>query len=245
MKASVPYVLTVSGFDTSGCAGVQADNRAIHALKAMPLNVITANTLQTNEGLMSCELTNPEVLKAQVGAMLRAYPIGAIKIGMLGAAAQVEALVHALKDTLSAPSIVLDPVVYSSSGHRLLDEAGLQKMSSELLPLVDLITPNLEEAKLFDLANGPAVLLTGGHRSSCDAVDILKFPDGHIVEFSVKRVTSANLRGTGCALSSSIAAYLAMGKPIEEACRSAKVFLHDAILANQSRRFCGEGPSFF
>ena len=244
MKGTVPYVLTVSGFDTSGCAGLQADNRAIHALKVMPLNVMTANTLQTNEGLVSCELTEPEVLEAQIRTMLRAYPIGAMKIGMLGSAIQVEAVVHALRDG-SAPSIVLDPVVFSSRGHRLLDEAGRQKMNADLLPLVDLITPNSEEAKLLDLSNAPAVLLTGGHGPGRHAVDVLKFPDGRMPEFSAQRVTSVNLRGTGCTLSASIAAYLAMGKPIEGACRSAKAFLHDAILANRSGRFLGEGPALF
>ena len=222
---------------------MQADNRAIHAVGGMPLNVITANSLQTPEGVLSLQLTPAKTIEAQIFALFQAYPISSVKIGMLGGAPQVQAVVESLKQESDA-FIVLDPVIQSSSGSPLLDQPGLSLLNSELLPLVDLVTPNTEECKKLKLRNATAVLYKGGHSGGANAVDKLVFRGGQSKSFSKPRVDSPNLRGTGCTLSSAIAAYVALGDSTISACERAKNLLDKSLHTNADLKFHGEGPAF-
>ncbi|MGC6506723.1 MAG: bifunctional hydroxymethylpyrimidine kinase/phosphomethylpyrimidine kinase [Coraliomargaritaceae bacterium] len=243
--SKVVYVLTISGSDSSGCSGMQADNRVIHAAGAMPLNVITACTLQTPKGLHALNLSDAAEVERQVNALLDTYPVRAIKIGMLGNASMVTAVARSLKARAERPFVVLDPVVSSSSGSALLDTDGLKALNEELLPLVGLVTPNLEEMPLLRLPESVAVLRKGGHAEGTKCVDRLILPDGREMEFSEERVNTPNTRGTGCALSAGIAAYLANGCRLPQACERAKSLLQESLRSKVDFEFTGTGPSFF
>lgn len=224
---------------------MQADNRAIQAAGAMPLNVLTATTLQTPDSLLASQLSDASEVERQVTALLAAYPVGAIKIGMLGHASIVEAVARALQAQEKPPFVVLDPVLRTSSGSPLLDAAGLEILNQRLLPLVGLVTPNLEERPLLNVPESLAVLLTGGHAEGAECVDRLTLPNGQEEAFSAERMETTNTRGTGCALSSAIAAYIALGKALPEACQQAKDLLHSSLTRNVDKGFTGPGPSFF
>lgn len=239
---NIPYVLTVSGFDSSGCAGLQMDNRAIHAVGAMPLNVPTAWTLQTPNAMRQCQLADADDVQGSMRAMLESYPVAAIKIGMLGNAEIVGAVVAVLTEY---PSIftVLDPVLATSSGAALLDVAGCEYMNAALIQLVNLVTPNLEEASKLELKNARAVLLTGGHQVGLDCVDILHIAQNPPIEYRKARISTQNCRGTGCALSSAIAAYMASGESLISACQKAKNLLHQSLIQRTQLSFKGAGPA--
>ena len=238
----IPYVLTVSGFDSSGCAGLQMDNRAIHAVGAMPLNVPTAWTVQTPHGMLRCHLANAQDVQGAMRAMLESYPISAIKIGMLGNAAIVQAVVAVLE---AYPSIftVLDPVLVASSGTALLDVAGREFMNAALIPLVNLVTPNLEEASKLELKDAAACLVKGGHGAEVQCVDRLQIGQEAPIDLSCARIETSNNRGTGCALSSGIAAYTARGEGLISACQKAKSVLHRALGQRVQLKFSGPGPA--
>lgn len=243
MAEQIAYVLTISGSDSSGCAGMQADNRAIHAAGAMPLNVITANTLQTPAGVLSSCLVDASLVEAQIRALLDAYPVAAIKIGMLGSAAVVDAVASVLSDYPN-PFVVLDPVILSTSGSELLDADGLARLNAALMPHVDLVTPNLDEQLHIRPTGRTAVLVKGGH-SGCDqCCDVLILPSGERLEFSETRVDTLNSRGTGCVLSAAIAAFRAQGQGLEESVASAKTILYDALKTRKGVSYHGAGPSF-
>ena len=243
--SEVVYVLTVSGSDSSGCSGIQADNRAIHAVGAMPLNVITACTLQTPDGLCALNLSDAAEVERQMNALLDAYPVGAVKIGMLGNASIVQAVARVLEARAEHPFVVLDPVLCSTSGSALLDADGMEALNKQLLPLVGLVTPNLEERPLLRVAESVAVLQKGGHAEGAECVDRLTMPDGRNFEFSAERIDTPNTRGTGCALSSGIAAYMASGRELPEACQESKNLLHKSLLLNAGLTFTGNGPALY
>ncbi len=244
MISSVPYVLTVSGSDSSGCAGMQADNRAIHAAGAMPLNVITANTLQTPEGVLSVEWTDAAVVEQQMRALLKAYPVQAVKLGMLGNAAIVTVVAHVLKEFTDVFT-VLDPVILATSGWPLLNVDGLAALNRDLLPQVSLVTPNGPERSHLVIPEGVALLVKGGHMSGAASTDVLTLGNGHTVEFHAERLQTRNTRGSGCVLSALIAACMASGMGLTEACSEAKAILHRKLSSNVANRFQGDGPAFF
>lgn len=238
------YVLTLSGSDSSGAAGMQADNRVIHAVGGMPLNVITACTLQTGSGLISMQQSEPAEVKRHAETLLKDYPVGAIKIGMVCHAGIVSAVAGLLQSLKECPFVIVDPVLRTSGGDSLLDEEGLDALNRQLLPLADLITPNLDEEPMLQLPASSAVLLKGGHSGQATCVDRLRLSDGRCFEYAANRVKTENLRGTGCALSAGIAAYISLGFELPEACRMAKALLHEALLRNAKKSFKEGGPSF-
>lgn len=253
------FILTVSGSDSSGCAGMQADNRAIHAAGAQPLNVLTAVTLQTPDGLLETQSMPPAFVGRQVRELLKAYPVAAIKSGMLVSAAHVRELARVLLEFPDIP-YVLDPVCRSSGGGALLDSEGIALLRETLLTRTTLITPNLEE--VFALAEGDeqtdapqtaarlsrksgvTVLLKGGHADGPTSDDQLYRPEREPVVFSTSRIQSRNTRGTGCALSAAIAARLALGDELEEAIRKAKALLQHAMCEQTAVQWPGQGPAF-
>ena len=243
-----PRVLVIAGTDSSGGAGLIRDVQVISDLGARASCVITAVTAQTQTHLHAICLLSPEVVRRQLRAALRSDPVSAIKIGMLGSGAIVGAVLEELPDRTQIP-IVVDPVLSASSGASLLDADGVALLRDQLLVRSTLVTPNLlEAARLLGCEvagtameqssqaeallrfGSRGVLLKGGHGSDSDAIDVLVTQSDPPVSLRAKRI-SATMRGTGCALSSAIAALLATGASLESACRQAKAYVYKELLA--------------
>jgi hydroxymethylpyrimidine/phosphomethylpyrimidine kinase len=241
-----PAVLVIAGTDSSGGAGLTRDVQVLTDFGVDVLCAVTAVTAQSNSAVTAVHPIAPEVIHAQITAALATRPIAAVKIGMLGNRATVEAVVSGLLTVNRAP-VVLDPVLLSSSGSVLLDAEGRAMIVEKLFPLTTLVTPNVPEiAALLNeqpattdealmehavrlLALGPpAVLLKGGHAEGPEAVDLLVAHDGTPQRIAAPRVR-ANRRGTGCALASAIAARLASGETLFEACRQAKHYVLEML----------------
>ena len=239
--------LTIAGSDPSGGAGIQADLRTFAALGVVGVSVITALTVQNSLGVQSVHLVPADVLTAQLEAILSDTKVEAVKIGMLGGADQVRAVAAALRK-YAPPNVVLDPVLASTGGVPLLDEEGRAALLTELMPLCDLITPNLSEAtaltglaadtlRTMDVAGNrllemgaKAVLVKGGHLTGRATDTLLVKGDRHSpYELSEKRVETEHTHGTGCLLSSGIAVYLAKNKSLPSAVFEAKLWLYYAL----------------
>ncbi|MET0499870.1 MAG: hydroxymethylpyrimidine/phosphomethylpyrimidine kinase [Steroidobacteraceae bacterium] len=243
-----PAVLVIAATYSSGGAGLTRDVRVLTDFSTDALCAITAVTAQSDSQVAAVHHVPPQIIRAQIAAALATRRADAIKIGMLGTRATVEAVVESLPADVSMP-IVLDPVLVSSSGGVLLDADGRTAMRGKLFPRVMVITPNVPEAAaLLDedmatneqalieqaerlLAFGPrAVLIKGGHWDGEEAVDLLVCAD------SLQRIVSTRLqarsRGTGCALASAISAGLAHGVPLFEACREAKRYVAEEMLGS-------------
>jgi hydroxymethylpyrimidine/phosphomethylpyrimidine kinase len=246
-----PAVLVIGGSDSSGGAGIARDLRTLADLATGAACAITAVTAQTHGHLVSVHHVPPESVRTQIRAALDSADVRAIKIGMLGTAATVIAVAESVRRTGTIP-IVLDPVLLSSSGGVLLDEEGRAEMRARLFPLATVLTPNLPEAASLCggtpaasretmieqasalLASGPrAVLLKGGHASGPQCEDLLLSGEGSPRWLSAPRL-QAHHRGTGCALASGLAAGLANGASLEEACRGAKRYVSSLLSAAPS-----------
>jgi hydroxymethylpyrimidine/phosphomethylpyrimidine kinase len=255
-----PIALTIAGSDSSGGAGIQADLKTFSALGVYGASVIAAITAQNTTGVTAVHVIPPEYILAQIDAVFADLAIGAVKIGMVGNETAALAVAEGLRRR-RRPPVVLDPVMVAESGAALLDEGAEVALRSHLLPLADLITPNLPEAarllgasQAVDeammvrqgellLALGPkAVLIKGGHAEGPEAVDI--FLDGNcVVRLAADRVPTRNTHGTGCTLSAAIAAGLASGMSLPAAIRRAKLYLTNALLhADDLEIGGGPGP---
>jgi hydroxymethylpyrimidine/phosphomethylpyrimidine kinase len=236
-------VLVIAGSDSSGGAGIARDVRVLTECGVDALCAITAVTAQTNARTGSIHHVPAALINEQITAAFATRTINAIKIGMLGTAATVEAVAANLPE--AAPPMVLDPVLVASSGGVLLDEAGIEAMRQHLLPRTTLFTPNIPEAATLLnepaaddvttmieqaqrlLRMGPsAVLLKGGHADGTEAIDVLVLSDGDSLILASPRSTLRR-RGTGCAFASAAAAALAQGATISDACRAAKRYIVD------------------
>mgnify|MGYP003498322033 CR=1 FL=1 len=252
--------LTIAGSDSSGGAGIQADLKTFSALHVYGASVITALTAQNTQGVDEIMVVPPEFVLAQMRSVMGDLAVNAIKIGMLGTASVIDAVVEGLREFPGVP-VVLDPVMVATSGDPLLDEDAVDSLREKLIPLATLITPNLKEAAL--LLGEPedrrekwmegraerllrlgarAVLLKGGDSDGETARDI--FLDGKIMrELDAPRVATKNTHGTGCTLSSAIAAELAKGVPLDKAVKDAKVYVTAAIMAADELEIGkGRGP---
>jgi hydroxymethylpyrimidine/phosphomethylpyrimidine kinase len=240
--------LTIAGSDSGGGAGVQADLKTFAALGVYGASVITALTAQNTLGVAAIHQVPAEFVTAQIDAVFADFAIGAVKIGML-ARADVIAAVAAGLDRWKPTNVVLDPVMVASSGDRLLADDAVAALNRALMPLVRLVTPNLPEAAaLLDTAiaasemdievqaerilalGAKAVLIKGGHGSGPESVDIL-FDGTSVIRFAAARIETRNTHGTGCTLSSAIAAGLAKGQDLAAAVRDAKAYVTAAIAA--------------
>jgi hydroxymethylpyrimidine/phosphomethylpyrimidine kinase len=236
-------VLVIAGSDSSGGAGIARDVRVLTECGADALCAITAVTAQTDARTGSIHHVPATLIKEQMTAAFTTRAIDAIKIGMLGTAASVDAVAASLPPSM--PPMVIDPVLVASSGGVLLDENGIEAMRQLLLPRTTLFTPNLPEAaallnepvaddvtRMIEQAQrllrmGPrAVLLKGGHADGPEAIDVLVWGDGDSLILASPRST-LQWRGTGCALASAAAAALARGATITDACRAAKRYIVD------------------
>jgi hydroxymethylpyrimidine/phosphomethylpyrimidine kinase len=238
----LPVVLTIAGSDSGGGAGIQADLKAIGALGGFGCTAITAVTAQNPQSVTGVWPVPPEGIRKQVEAVISAFPVAAIKTGMVGNAAAIEAVANSL-DGL-AIAIVVDPVMVATSGARLLDEDSVDALMTRLLPLATVITPNLPEAavllgrevmdpvhdaRLLTERFGVAVLLKGGHGDGGEAVDVLVTIDGEVQELRGERVDAASTHGTGCTLAAALATSLANGMDLSEAAEVAKTYVTDAL----------------
>ena len=254
---ATPVALTIAGSDSSGGAGIQADLKTFAALGVYGASAITALTAQNTKGVTGIHVVPAEFLRAQIDAVFEDLDVGAVKIGMVAEPAVIGAIAAALK-RWSPKHVVLDPVMVATSGDRLLNAGAVDALRRELIPLATIITPNLPEAAaLLDepvasdaaaierqglrlLAMGaPAVLIKGGHGEGRESIDHLIFAD-RAIALPAPRVATKNTHGTGCSLSSAIAAGLAKGEPLETAVRNAKAFVSAAI-ANADRFAVGHG----
>jgi hydroxymethylpyrimidine/phosphomethylpyrimidine kinase len=254
---TTPVALTIAGSDSSGGAGIQADLKTFAALGVYGASAITALTAQNTRGVTGIHLVPAEFLRAQIDAVFSDLEIGAVKIGMVAQLASIDVIVDALK-RWSPKQIVLDPVMVATSGDRLLAAEAVDALRKKLIPLATIITPNLPEAAaLLDepvaadaaaierqgqrlLGLGcPAVLIKGGHGQGSESIDYLIRAGGSIA-LKAPRVATQNTHGTGCSLSSAIAAELARGAELETAVRNAKAFVSAAI-ASADRFTVGHG----
>jgi hydroxymethylpyrimidine/phosphomethylpyrimidine kinase len=245
---TTPIALTIAGSDSSGGAGIQADLKTFAALGVYGASVLTALTAQNTTGVSGIHQVPAEFVTAQIDAVFSDLDVGAVKIGMVAHPPVIDAIVTGLA-RWSPKHVVLDPVMVATSGDRLLAAEAVDALRTKLIPLASVITPNLPEAAaLLDepmamdeaavekqgkrlLALGcKAVLIKGGHGEGAESIDYLVGPNGTIA-LAAPRIATRNTHGTGCSLSSAIAAGLAKGEDMETAVRSAKAWVSAAIAA--------------
>jgi hydroxymethylpyrimidine/phosphomethylpyrimidine kinase len=258
---AVPIALTIAGSDSSGGAGIQADLKTFTVLGVYGASVLTALTAQNTRGVSAIHPVPPKFVAQQIDAVAADLKIGATKTGMLNDRATVLAVVEGVRRHRLNP-LVVDPVIVATSGDMLLEPDAVDAVRRELLPLADVITPNLAEAaRLLGataaasvdemetqaralLALGPkAVLLKGGHGDGAEAVDVLVMRDAAPMHFALGRIATPNTHGTGCTMSAAIAAYLAKGESLADAVQGAKSFVHAALVAGAALKIGGgAGP---
>jgi len=249
-----PTVLSIAGSDSGGGAGIQADLKAFARCGVHGMTAITAITAQNTVGVFAVEAVAPEMIVAQIQAVVEDIGVDAVKIGMLGTAKTVETVVEALGPVGSTP-IVLDPVMVAESGAVLLDDAARTALVERLLPLATVVTPNIPEARALTgaaeqesqedlarevLALGPvAVVVTGGH--SKRAVDLF-FDGSEAAAIEGERHPDGAAHGSGCTHASALAAFLARGETPLEAARKAREVASAAIAAGLRDIGAGPGP---
>ncbi|HAU57111.1 MAG TPA: bifunctional hydroxymethylpyrimidine kinase/phosphomethylpyrimidine kinase [Comamonadaceae bacterium] len=253
-------VLSIAGSDSGGGAGIQADLKTFSALGCYGMTAITALTAQNTLGVRAIHGVPPDMLQAQIDAVVEDIGVEAVKIGMLHAPEVVQVVADAIRRH-RLPHIVLDPVMVATSGDRLSTEQTVQVLVRELFPLAEVVTPNLDEAALLlgrsivgiealdDAARdllalgARAALLKGGHLPGDEVVDVLALPGGTLHHLRSPRIATHNGHGTGCTLSSAIAAHLALGHGLPEAVALARTYILGAIQAGAAvRTGKGHGP---
>ena len=259
MDANPPVVLTIAGFDPSSGAGITADIKTIAAHGCYGVSCITALTVQSTRGVRRVEGVDAKIVAETLQELVSDIAVEAVHIGMLGNERVVAAVADFLDQTV-LPHVVLDPILKSSSGADLLDAAGTKLLIERLVPLAEVITPNLEEASVLTgmavtnldqmreaaarlHALGAAnVVVTGGHLSKGEkAIDLLSFKTDRGKIFKADRQRSSSTHGTGCAFATALACHLAQGRGLPEAVLLSKVYVSAAI-ANAHPLGHGAGP---
>lgn len=246
-----PTTLTIAGSDSGGCAGIQADLKTFSALGIFGTSVITAITAQNTKEVRAVEVLSPEIIKKQLEAVLDDITVDVVKTGMLPSVEIIE-LVASIIYKYNLPAVIVDPVMIATSGTRLVSPSIVTAFSNYMYQRIMLITPNIPEAEalsgleihsekdMYNAANillkqgCPAILIKGGHSKSKDSTDILFTANKEPVRFSVPRIDSCNLHGTGCTYSSAIASYIALGNDMVNAIRLAKNYISSAIYAGKN-----------
>lgn len=254
-------VLAIAGSDSGGGAGIQADIKTISAMGCYAASAVTAITVQNTLGVQAVYPVPLDILEGQIDAVLSDIGADAIKIGMLHSA-EVVNLVADLLEKYEIRNVVLDPVMVSTSGHRLIEDEAVEVINTRLMPLARVITPNVPEAEILagcpissgdffdDIARqlsgsaGVSVLLKAGHLSGETLVDYFyNAEDGTMTQLPSKRVQTRNTHGTGCTLSSAFAAALAKGEDLTAAAVSAKKYIEQAIISGAEYEIgSGYGP---
>lgn len=254
-------VLTIAGSDSGGGAGIQADLKTISALGCYGMSVITALTAQNTQGVSGIHPVPARFVQQQLEAVLSDIGVDAVKIGMLFSPELIETIATTLAG-FHVPNIVLDPVMVAQSGDKLLQDEAIAALGEYLIPMADILTPNLPEASILvgqtlrtrdDLEKAAAtlaltgcghILIKGGHQEGERSDDILYLAaEKRFVDLPGERIQTRNNHGTGCTLSSAIASFLARGYGIEAAIAAAKSYIHGAIKAGAAYRIGnGHGP---
>lgn len=260
MQKKYHRLLTIAGSDSGGGAGIQADLKTFAALGCYGMSAITALTAQNTVSVTGIFSVPPEFIAKQIDAVLSDIGADAVKIGMLSTAEVTETVAERL-NAYEAENIVVDPVMVAKSGDKLLQDDAITALRTKLFPLATLITPNLPEASVLlkrpvetrkemeqaarDLKeSGPKnVLVKGGHAEGNESADCLVTEDGAIYWLEGMRIKTPNTHGTGCTLSSAIAAYLGKGNSVKDAVWKGKAFISQAILAGKDYKIgAGHGP---
>jgi hydroxymethylpyrimidine/phosphomethylpyrimidine kinase len=241
---TMPVALTVAGFDPSGGAGVVADVKTFTAFGCFAAAAVTSLTFQNTTGVFGASHQSPEAVRAQVLAVVTDFRVAGAKTGMLPTREVIEEIARLFREP-ELPAPVVDPVVRSTSGYDLIDDAALAALKRELLPLARVITPNVPEAeritgleirdragmveaaRVMRQMGARAVLVKGGHLSG-DALDVLD-EGGEVTFFTAPRVETTSTHGTGCTLAAGIAACLARGLSLGDSVAAAKEFVTEAI----------------
>jgi hydroxymethylpyrimidine/phosphomethylpyrimidine kinase len=253
-------VLSIAGSDSGGGAGIQADLKTFSALGCFGMTAITALTAQNTCGVRAIHGVPPEMLRDQIDAVVEDIGVDAVKIGMLHAPEIVRTVAQAI-DRHQLQRVVFDPVMVATSGAKLIDDPAITVLVAELFPRAALITPNLDEAALLvgrtltrpqDMAQAAAeliargaraVLLKGGHLTGDKVIDVLLQAGGEPLWMEADRIHTANTHGTGCTLSSAIAAHLALGASLTQAVQLAREFVRQALQAGAAvKTGAGSGP---
>ena len=255
-----PRILTIAGSDSGGGAGIQADLKTFSALGCFGMSAITALTAQNTCGVRAIHGVPSDVLASQIDAVVEDIGVDAVKIGMLHSPELVQAVADAI-DRHALPHVVLDPVMVATSGAVLIDSPAIAALVRELFGRAVLVTPNLDEAALLVgraltceddmqaaaqelLAKGArAVLLKGGHLAGDVVSDLLQVSGAAPYFLRAPRIATSNTHGTGCTLSSAIAAHLALGMPLIDAVKAARAFVRGALAAGAHvKTGQGSGP---
>ncbi len=255
--ADLPVALTIAGSDSGGGAGIQADLKTFSALGVFGTSALTAITAQNTLGVTAVEVVTPAMVRAQIDAVVTDLAPAAVKTGMLATRAIVETVADAIAAHALA-RVVVDPVMVSKSGHRLLDDEAVGAVLERLLPVADVITPNAEEAAVLTgrpvrtpddareaarqlLDQGArAVVLKGGHLPTDDVADLLVTAGG-VVEVRGPRHPGRHTHGTGCTFAAAMAAMLARGADLEAAFREARAYV-DGAIRHAPALGAGDGP---
>jgi hydroxymethylpyrimidine/phosphomethylpyrimidine kinase len=255
-----PRVLSIAGSDSGGGAGIQADLKTFAALGCYGMTAITALTAQNTLGVRAIHGVPADILRHQIDAVVEDIGVDAVKIGMLHAPEVVLAVAEAI-DRHALANIVLDPVMVATSGAVLIDHPAIDTLVHELFPRALLVTPNLDEVALLvgrpiinaddmeaaayelQAKGAQAVLVKGGHLPGDTVMDLLLMASGQKHWMHAPRIHSANTHGTGCTLSSAIAAGLALGQTLQDAVESARAYVRAALQAGSRVRIgAGSGP---
>ena len=255
-----PVILSIAGSDCSGGAGIQADIKTISALGGYAASAITAITVQNTLGVRAVQSISPDMVRGQIEAVMDDLQPVAIKIGMINDIQIVRVMSDCLQK-YSPAYVVYDPVMVSTSGKKLMTDEAIEEIKKELLPLVTLITPNIDEAmvltgnsiqntqdmlaaaKQLSIDYQTHILIKGGHLEGDKMCDLLYSPDHTYYIYEEKKIETKNLHGTGCTLSSAIASYQAKGYSMKESIRHAKEYITHAIIAGKNLNIGhGNGP---
>lgn len=245
-KFTYPSVLTIAGFDGSGGAGIQADIKTFSALGCYATSVLTALPVQNTQGVRNIYPIPIEAVADQLEAVLDDIFPKAIKIGMVHTSQLVEVIINTLKKYPKVP-IVFDPVMVATSGHRLIEEETVTTIIEKLFPIADIITPNMDEAAILAgmevktlnemLAAGEKILkygcknilLKGGHQETSRITSLLISENQEVTSYETEKFITDNTHGSGCTLSSAIAAYMARGEDLKDAVAKAQEYVFEAI----------------
>ncbi|MDR1847391.1 MAG: bifunctional hydroxymethylpyrimidine kinase/phosphomethylpyrimidine kinase [Bacteroidales bacterium] len=246
MKETI-FVLSIAGSDSGGGAGIQADLKTFSALGVFGCTAVTAVTAQNTLGVRDIQAINPDVVSAQIDAVLQDFDVKAIKTGMIFTKENALAIKESLINNNYANSLILDPVMISTRGNNLITAECISAICEHLFPFADLITPNIDEAEALsdmtvenveDMIRAAEkmrkkyalkdILIKGGHLKTNEITDVLLVGDEVLLN-TIPKINSRNTHGTGCTLSSALAAYVAMGQDIKSAYANAKQYLTNAI----------------
>ena len=261
MKKQYNRVLTIAGSDSGGGAGIQADIKAISAMGCFAASAITAVTVQNTLGVEGVHPIPLDILRGQIEAVLSDIGADAVKVGMLHSSEVVE-LVAEMVDKYEIKNLVLDPVMVSTSGHRLIEESAIQTLREVLIPRARVITPNIPEAEILagvkitssaqfpevartlSMGGRVSVLLKAGHLTDECVEDLFyNAEDDTLTLLPSERIETPNTHGTGCTLSSALAALLAKGYELTDAARGAKEYINEAIVSGARYEIGGgHGP---